>query len=305
MIAQQVFDMVNAGIITLNKDLEITDWNKWIEYRSELTKDKVLGKKLLELFPNLDKDWFKTNCRSVIKFGNYAFFSQRLHQFCIPLKPGGKFRNEFNNMQQNCTLGPIRDEKRKITGFFLIINDVTEITHFEKELVRMANVDGLTSVYNRTYFDKRIEEEFLRHKRYKRPMCVIMLDIDFFKVVNDTLGHQYGDYVLKELVILIQKRIREIDILARYGGEEFILILPETDLDQAVVVAESLRGIVEQHKFISSGETMDITISLGVSDLKKDLKNPDALIKEADDALYHSKENGRNMVSTIVSKNKR
>lgn len=296
--------MIDVGIVTIDLDLKITDWNKWIEYRSGKTKESVLGKNILKLYPNLDQNWFKNNCQSVKKFGNYAFFSQKLHQYCIPLRTEGKFKDQFNYMQQNCTLGPLRNEKRKVSGFFLMINDVTEISNYELELTKLANIDGLTGIYNRMYFERRIQEEYSRHIRFKGSMSIVMLDIDFFKNVNDTLGHQYGDFVLKQLAFLIKNRIRQIDILARYGGEEFILILPGTKLEQGLNVAETLRQIIEENQFDSNGILMKITISLGVSALSNESDTPELLVKQADDALYLSKENGRNKVSSIVSENK-
>lgn len=304
MITRQIIDMVDVGIVTFDKELHISDWNNWMKYHSGLSLDDVKGKKIHELFENLNKPWFHNNCRSVIKFGNYAFFSQKLHNYCIPLKAEGKFRKEYDFMQQNCTLGPLRDEKNRITELFLMVNDVTEISHYEKVLTEMANFDGLTGAWSRQYFDRRIEEECSRNRRFKRSMSIIMLDVDHFKNVNDTLGHLYGDFVLKEMVTIIKNRIREIDLLARYGGEEFVILLPETDKDQSLFLAEEIRKIIEKHQFIWRGNKMDITISLGVSSLNNETCKLEELMKEADDALYLSKDGGRNCVSTIVSSEK-
>jgi len=136
-------------------------------------------------------------------------------------------------------------------------------------------------------------------------MCIILFDIDYFKKVNDSLGHQYGDFILKQLAKLVKERIRDIDIFARYGGEEYVLILPETDIKEGLIVAESIRSIIECHQFLSNGKYMPIKISLGISSINENSENPETLLKEADEALYLSKKNGRNMVSTIVSENKR
>lgn len=301
MINRQILDMVDVGIITLDRDLKITDWNKWIEYRSEKETASIMDKKITDIFENLDKPWFINNCRSSLKFGNYAFFSQKLHKYCIPLKAEGKLRKHFDFMQQNCTLGPLRDEKRKIIGLFLMVTDVTEITHYEIALTKMANEDGLTGVWNRQFFDRRIKEECSRHRRFKRTLTVIIFDIDYFKKVNDTLGHPFGDFVLQELTSIIKNRIRDIDLLARYGGEEFIILLPETELNQGVHLAEVLRELTEKHQFIHEGNNVSITISLGVASTSGSECQLEDLIKRADDALYESKKKGRNRVSSIVS----
>lgn len=301
MIDSQIIDMVDMGIIILDRELNITDWNKWVEYRSDFSSQEVMGNKITALFDNLDVPWFHNNCRSVLKFGNYAFFSQKLHHYCIPMKAEGRFRSQFQHMQQNCTLGPLRDEKRRIVGLFLMISDVTEITHYEAVLTEMAHTDGLTGIWNRQYFDKRLKEECARNQRFKRNMSIIMFDVDHFKEVNDTLGHQYGDFVLKEMTNLVKSRVRDIDLLARYGGEEFIILLPETALKQGLHLAEVLREMVESHQFIHNGNSMAVTASFGVSATCNDTCVLEELIKEADDSMYLSKKRGRNCVSSIVS----
>ena len=161
---------------------------------------------------------------------------------------------------------------------------------------RSAITDGLTGAFNHRYFYARIEEEFSRARRHSSPLSCIMVDIDRFKRINDTYGHLQGDAVLAELSKVLMGYVRREDTVARYGGEEFAILLPGTDSDEAVNIAERLREIVEGHLFPCEGNTVQVTVSLGVSTLREDTGNETELIKAADEALYRAKEEGRNCV---------
>ncbi len=153
-----------------------------------------------------------------------------------------------------------------------------------------AVTDVLTGLKNRLYFNQRVNEEFERFKRYETKLSLLMIDIDHFKRINDTYGHDIGDEVLKKVSSELQNQLRKIDLIARWGGEEFILLLPETEIDEAVNVAEKLRGKVEALIF-ENGEV--ITISIGASMLLES-ETIESWIKRADKALYHAKRQGRN-----------
>jgi diguanylate cyclase (GGDEF)-like protein len=160
-------------------------------------------------------------------------------------------------------------------------------------------MDLLTGIYNRRGLFELGLRELDRAQRFDRPLCAIMVDIDHFKRVNDTYGHPIGDLVLKELADRLKTHLRSIDILSRYGGEEFVILLPETDLDQAKEVAERLREIAEKTLFTPDGLSLPITISQGISILNGKTSDITTLIKHADDAMYISKRSGRNQVSTF------
>lgn len=162
----------------------------------------------------------------------------------------------------------------------------------------LAITDPLTQLYNRRKFEESATKEFDRSKRYNRPLCAIMIDLDLFKSVNDTYGHLAGDQVLASLAALCKKNLRNIDILARYGGEEFVILLPETTAIQGVLTAERLRKDCEELKVESVQGPIRLTISLGLADLNKTCKTLEELIDRADQALYESKRLGRNK-STI------
>lgn len=156
-----------------------------------------------------------------------------------------------------------------------------------------AQIDALTGIPNRLAFDERMQEEFKRWQRYNHSLSICIIDIDKFKNVNDVYGHKAGDKVLATVAELCDSRIRETDFFARYGGEEFVLLLPETSLDQAVILAENLRLEVEECNFHYAQKPVAITISCGLAELKQN-DTQDSVFIRADEALYAAKQAGRN-----------
>lgn len=163
------------------------------------------------------------------------------------------------------------------------------------QLYQLAITDELTGLYSVRYFKHRLEKEMKRAYRYKQPLTLMMMDLDHFKKVNDTFGHLTGDGVLKEVANRIRRSIRDIDIPCRYGGEEFCLLLPETDLKGAEILAERLRSAVGNEKIKENGNEIPLTLSIGVAALI-DGETPLKFIEDADGALYRAKAGGRNKV---------
>lgn len=181
-------------------------------------------------------------------------------------------------------------------SYILTFTDITSLKEKVNLLEYQATHDNLTGIYNRNKFQQVFEKEIRRNIRYKHDLSLIIIDIDHFKLINDNYGHQIGDEVLKAIPMILQSCIREHDILARWGGEEFIILLPETNLENATKVAEKIRIKVENQKFTK--RYLDLTSSFGVSSLKED-DTAENLISRADKALYKSKRSGRNLVSTL------
>ncbi|MDD3717366.1 MAG: diguanylate cyclase [Actinomycetota bacterium] len=167
---------------------------------------------------------------------------------------------------------------------------------------RMAITDGLTKIYNHRFFQELFEKEFKRASRYGTSFSLIMLDIDYFKRLNDTYGHLFGDEILKEMANLVKGCLRTMDILARYGGEEFAILLPETDLEDAVFTADRIRMAVENHDFPHSrGKPVKVTVSQGVTSFPSPgIQKRSDIVAKADAALYEAKEAGRNRVRQRV-----
>jgi diguanylate cyclase (GGDEF)-like protein len=169
---------------------------------------------------------------------------------------------------------------------------------FQKQMYESALRDGLTKAFNKKYFTDRLESEFTFALRHVSPLTLVLFDIDHFKRVNDTYGHQAGDYALSEISTLLTGALRAEDVFARYGGEEFAVICRGSDVTQGQIVAERMRKAVEGHKFVFEGTTIPITISVGVAGLPNAAcKDAAELVSLADQALYKSKNGGRNRVS--------
>lgn len=291
----QIFETINLGIVVLNRELKVTGWNRWMELHSGITSTEVIGRTLGELFPALTEGSFIRIIKSVFAFGNYASYSQKLHKYLFPLKNPHGSSARFPLMQQNCTFGPIRNENREIIAIYISVQDVTDFVVYEHKLVQMAKVDSLTGVYNRRYLDTRLAEEMERSRRHGNPLSIFILDIDYFKVINDTHGHICGDYTLRAMSELLQNAIRTSDILGRYGGEEFCCVMPETTFEQALVLAERCREQISENRFSCSDQQSRITVSIGVTTQTAG-DTLERMIKRADDSLYEAKRTGRNRV---------
>jgi two-component system, cell cycle response regulator len=169
---------------------------------------------------------------------------------------------------------------------------------FQKQMYESALRDGLTKAFNKKYFTDRLESEFMFATRHSTPLALVLFDIDHFKKVNDTHGHQAGDHVLSEISTLLSGTLRAEDVFARYGGEEFAVICRGSDANQALVVGERMRKAVEGHKFVHEGADIPVTISVGLAVLPNPaVKDANDLVSLADQALYKSKHGGRNRVT--------
>ncbi len=165
------------------------------------------------------------------------------------------------------------------------------------QLYALAVTDGLTGLFVRRYFDLRMAEEFAAAQRYERTFALMMFDIDHFKKFNDTHGHQTGDEVLRQFAALLQQRTRASDICCRYGGEEMTVILPETKLEEAALLASKLCREIRGHTFTGAdGKTLSVTASIGVAQHQESFERPATMVEAADQALYLAKELGRNRV---------
>ncbi len=187
---------------------------------------------------------------------------------------------------------PIYDRNGKVVGGVIVFRDASAARSMAKRLTRQATTDPLTGVFNRLKFDQVLAAEIARSGRYKTPFAVVMYDIDHFKAVNDTHGHQVGDRVLVDLARIISGHIRQTDVLARWGGEEFMILAPNCDGEQAVRHAEKLRRLVEDFVFDGVGK---VTCSFGVAQFR-DGDTAETLTARADEALYAAKRAGRNRV---------
>jgi diguanylate cyclase (GGDEF)-like protein len=214
---------------------------------------------------------------------------------CAPLVQ----RNELIGLVNIEAIDKLDQERENLLTFLANFAAISlQNAKLFKKTQDLANFDGLTNLYTRRYFTEFLSKEIERAKRYHHELSLMMVDIDHFKKINDTYGHQIGDFVLKETAQVLIKNTRKVDLSARYGGEEFAIVLPETALENARVVGERIRKCVNEHLFVWAAHTLKVTLSVGVSSFlpEREDETLEKLIKRADAALYEAKETGRNRV---------
>ena len=176
------------------------------------------------------------------------------------------------------------------------LNILFNVERLINKAVMLSIIDGLTGAFNRRYLEEILAKDFEKFLRYNHIFSIIMMDIDHFKKINDTYGHQAGDEVLKHLVSTVKRTIRSSDVIARYGGEEFCIIAYGTEKDDAIYLAERLRSIIKNSEVIFKNNKITYTVSFGVSTTHKGIKNHEELLRKADTALYRAKNSGRDRV---------
>ena len=221
---------------------------------------------------------------------NFQGYSESKDSFDIPPELLDEIQR---NIEEIITSFPVPEDNK--------LDVIKKINFMYSHTRHMSLTDGLTGLYNRRHFDSMVEREFLRSKRYDGDLSLAIVDIAFFKKINDKYGHLCGDYVLKEVAYMILDNFRKTDLVFRYGGEEFVVLLTETDINGSVVPLERLRKRIEEYPFKFNGEGLKLTISIGVADNL--VESTQELIDNADKALYEAKGGGRNRV--IVFNNKK
>lgn len=192
----------------------------------------------------------------------------------------------------------VKDEFGRPIGIVTISEDITDRKRLEEQLKKLATTDSLTGCFNRRNFLELGTKEFNRSARYERPLSVLMLDIDYFKRINDTYGHAKGDETLIVLVGTCMSMLRTSDMLGRMGGEEFAIVLAETQLERATRLADRIRNKISEISIQTDGEPILFTVSIGVAEMKTDDGSFEDVINRADKALYKAKQSGRNRVET-------
>ncbi len=249
--------------------------------------DKLLGRSVEEVMPPREGAKIVDAIRQTIERGNIQVI-----EYKVPVLAGGEHWFE----------GRIACMEKDDYGHgkvILIASEITERVHLYQEVQRLANEDVLTGCNNRRHFMEQAAQEIQRSMRYKRPLSLLMVDIDHFKEFNDHYGHQIGDQLLCHMILLCQKQLRTVDVLGRYGGDEFVILMPETAKPGALSASERLRVKIEKMKIHTPAGNLSITVSMGLASLERgfdETQTLDALVKMADDALYAAKNAGRNCI---------
>lgn len=276
-IRGSTYDKITEGILVVDVEYRIVDFNNSASLLMPYLKNEHVGNNIKnyslgkEIYENKERDFFEIQC---------------IH---------GK-KNLILEFRKN----PIY-VKNRLIAYIYIFSDISHAKEILSDLSYLATHDFLTGINNRMNFIKLADAEIYRILRYGGEFALVMIDIDYFKKVNDNYGHICGDEVLRALTELINNNLRTTDIFARLGGEEFCILLPSTALTNAQIFSEKIRKIVEAYNFIFNGEKVSITISIGLTYYSEEMGeiSLEILLDLADKALYTSKKNGRNTISTL------
>jgi len=277
---QNAIDMLPSPIFVKDRECRYIACNRAFEDYIGLSRDKVLGTTVYDVAPpDLAAIYEKADLDLLAQGGtqtyetNVRYADGTYHDVVF-------FKSVFYNPDG------------KADGISGVILDITERKRLEQELAQAAREDFLTGALNLRTFYELANQEFARHKRQGQDFSLLVLDLDYFKEINDTLGHEAGDEALRKFVCIVQDNLREQDIFARTGGDEFRILLPGTPLDGAELLAERIRSEVSQTRVVN----MELSLSVGVSISHMDDARIDDVVRRADIAVYTAKDDGRNCV---------
>lgn len=296
----EILQTMDVGLVVLDREYKVQVWNSFMENHSGQSPQNVQDNNLFDVCPDISREWFQHKIDTVFLLGcrAHSIWEERPYVFKFqnyrPVTGGADF------MYQYTTLIPLKALDGSISHVCIIVYDVTDIAvnrmalqNANASLEQISITDQMTQLYNRAHWEHRLEQEFKRGQRTQNPTSVVMFDIDHFKKVNDTYGHQPGDEVIRVTSKTLHQVMRETDIAGRYGGEEFGVVLVDTNAEQAMIFAERLRTSIENLVVETEGHQIKFTISIGISELK-DQPDYQLWLKQSDIALYAAKHAGRN-----------
>jgi len=284
---------IDVGLVVIDRDYSVQVWNGFMENHSGKAPHDVVGQNLFTQFDSIPENWFRHKVESVFLLKNRALTTWEQRPFLFKFKNYRPITGTAEFMYQNITLLPLVSADGSVSHIGVIIYDVTDMAvgkcQLEKannRLRSLSRTDMLTELNNRGYWEECLIKEFCRVHRTKEPCTLALFDIDHFKNVNDTYGHQAGDEVIRTTARLLRESMRATDIAGRYGGEEFTVILINTATEGAEIFAERLRKKIENQTVIHDGKKIRYTISLGLAECSTEVTDHENWIECSDQVLY-------------------
>ena len=295
---------IDLGLVVFDRQGKIAVWNHFMENHSGFSSTEMRDQCLFDVYPDLQAEWFQRELDAVLLLENEVFITWEQVPHLLPFSAYRPITAKSHYMFQNAVLRAIRNAKGEAELVSMTLYDVSDIATNKqelqaanKELAILSRTDRLTGLYNRGFWQEQLEHSWSLFERYGRSYSLVIFDIDHFKKINDTYGHQAGDEVIRQVSRITADCARESDCVGRYGGEEFTVILPHTDAEGGRIFAERLRKQVEAIVVCHEEHTIRFTISLGVAEIHKGYGDEVHWLEAADQALYQSKHGGRNRTS--------
>ncbi len=282
-----VIDEIHDAIVMTDPAGVIARWSAGAERMLGYKGSEILGKQFPVLCPERDRGSFAEKLQELIRLGEHL-------ELEVPLE--GK---DGRAIPTHVSLTPIRDKAGWVSSIVGYALDITRQKQLEARLEQLATVDELTGAYNRRYLQVHGPTELQRARRFRRPLALLMLDLDHFKRINDRYGHQFGDLVLATVSELCRKKLRPSDIFVRYGGEEFVALLPETGMNEGIATARRLSDQIRGTVFSLAPRIEGLTVSIGVAVLDASDEDIASVVNRADRAMYRAKELGRDRVEFL------
>lgn len=284
--AEVVREVSAFGIYLLDREGMIRSWNRGAANITGYSEHEVLGRPFAALFN-------ETSQREGLPQRTLQFArANRHHKDEQPRR-----RKDGEELVALCTLDAVREDSGELASFVEVFTDITEVKRREAALYQRATRDALTGLMNRGHFTEMAVQEIERARRFAEPLSVALLDLDHFKKVNDTYGHDAGDMTLVSFAQACQEFARKIDLVGRLGGEEFAILLPRANKEPAFEILQRLRLRVMESRIVSAaGKTFGVTVSIGLASLRPHTRDLRELLRNADAALYKAKREGRNRV---------
>ncbi|TKB51421.1 GGDEF domain-containing protein [Ferrimonas sediminicola] len=290
----QLVQTIEVGLVVLDRQFRVHLWNSFMENHSGQRASQVRGKRIFDLFEELPEAWLTGKLETAFLLNNRAFTTWEQRPCIFKFPNSRPITGQSPHMYQNLTIQPLSNRYGEVNNVALVVYDVTVEANHRQALSKMSQVDTLTGLANRRMWQQHLEQEFERSRRYGHPSTLMVLDIDHFKTINDTLGHSAGDRVLAAVGQKLGQLLRKSDVAARYGGEEFTLLLPETTQEQASLLAERIRATMSELVVETDAGEASFTVSIGYAPFHDGLKDNKAWFEAADKALYEAKRQGRN-----------